>query len=78
MPDGTPSKPETSPLAPNGEGTDPTDDMPPEPPMRVVTKGWWTMREELVPREVLEAGSRAAEKKKAAPFSLKSLIFDRS
>jgi hypothetical protein len=45
--------------------------------MLVVTKGWWTWREELVPREVLEAESREAEKKRAARRSLRSLIFGR-
>jgi len=28
--------------------------LPPPPPMRVVTKGWWTMREEQVSVEDLE------------------------
>ena len=49
----------------------------PEPPMEVVTKGWWTLREELVPREVLEAEHREADRKRAARRSLKSLIFGR-
>jgi len=47
------------------------DQLPREPLMRVVTKGWWTVREELVPREVLEAANRDAQKKKARRFSLK-------
>jgi hypothetical protein len=50
---------------------------PPEPPMLVVTKGWWVWREELVPREVLEAEDREAERKRATRFSLKSFIFGR-
>lgn len=36
--------------------------LPPEPPMRVVTKGWWVMREELVPREELERQDRLRRK----------------
>ena len=33
---------------------------PVPPPMRVVTKGWWVSREELVPREELERQDREA------------------
>ncbi len=36
--------------------------LPPEPPMRVVTKGWWVMREEEVPREELERQDRLRKK----------------
>jgi hypothetical protein len=45
--------------------------------MEVVTKGWWTLREALVPREVLEAEHHEADRKRAARRSLKSLIFGR-
>jgi hypothetical protein len=66
---------------PSEESQEPRETYPnggrPEPPMRVVTKDWWTWREQLVPREVLEADYRAAEKKKAARLSLKSLISGR-
>jgi hypothetical protein len=70
-PSGTPSKGSEEPgkTYPNGGR--------PEPPMEVVTKGWWTLREELVPREVLEAEHREADRKRAARRSLKSLIFGR-
>jgi hypothetical protein len=57
---------------------------PPEPPMQVVTQGWWILRRERVPRAVLEAEDREAERKRAekarkraARPSLKSLIFGR-
>ncbi len=36
--------------------------LPVEPPMRVVTKGWWVMREEEVPREELERQDRLRKK----------------
>jgi hypothetical protein len=45
--------------------------------MRVVTQGWWVSKEELVPREVLEAEQREAARKRAARRTLKSLIFGR-
>jgi hypothetical protein len=51
--------------------------LPEEPPMLVVTKGWWTWKEELVPRKVLEAQNREAEEKRRNRRSLKSIIFGR-
>jgi len=45
--------------------------------MEVVTKGWWTLRVERVPREVLVAEDREAERKRANRRTLKSLIFGR-
>jgi hypothetical protein len=65
------------PAQPNMPGESSLDELPPEPPMRVVTKGWWVLREELVPREVLEAEDREAARKRATRFSLKTLIFGR-
>jgi hypothetical protein len=35
------------------------------PDMRVVTKGWWTLREERVPVEVLEQEDRERARKTA-------------
>ena len=52
--------------APPG-GPEPTGEAPsvarapvrPPPPMRVVTKGWWTLREETADVETLEREERA-------------------
>jgi hypothetical protein len=54
-----------------------SNEPPPEPPMLVVTKGWWVWKEELVPHAVLEAEDREAERRRAARRSLKSLISGR-
>jgi hypothetical protein len=76
MPDTVP--PAAEPAQPKMPEDPYLDELPPsEPPMRVVTKGWWVWREELVPREVLEAEDREADRKRATRFSLKSLIFGR-
>jgi hypothetical protein len=62
---------------PKGAIQDGLRDVPREPPMRVVTSGWWIMREEMVPREVLEARDRESARRRASRFSLKKLIFGR-
>ena len=69
--------PPNGPEKPNTPEEPYSDEPPREPPMRVVTKGWWVPREELVPRDVLEAEDREAAWKRATRFSLKSLIFGR-
>ncbi len=61
--------PDTQPVA-EPEKYDPSWDpssgeSPPERPMLVVTQGWWVWKEELVPRAVLEAEDREAERKRA-------------
>jgi len=49
----------------------------PEPLMQVVTRGWWTLKVEQIPHEVLEAEHQEAERKRANRRTLKSLIFGR-
>jgi hypothetical protein len=47
--------------SPNGsDGYRAREDLP-APPMRVVTKGWWTLKEERVPVEVLAEEDRCEQ-----------------
>ena len=56
--------------------------MPSPPPMRVVTKGWWVLREEKATVEELEradneAGTAASAKNLSTGFSFKWLFLTR-
>jgi hypothetical protein len=70
-------QPRAEPPVPETSREPDLDELPLEPPMRLVTKGWWVWREELVPREILEAEDRQTAERRAARRSLKALIFGR-
>jgi hypothetical protein len=70
MPDTSPPEAEIQTGQPDKQPTTHRNGPPSKPLMRLVTKGWWVMREERVPIEVLEAANREAEKKIPTRFKL--------